>query len=59
MITTGVNGLIRPEMRQPQTKDDTIVWQPVIEFFKTDFNNPNPIPVPALNINVSLPFETW
>ena len=53
MITTGTNGVIRPEIRQPQRKDESIIWQPQINFFKTDFGSDTPVSVPALNAQVN------
>ena len=52
MTTSGTTGVIRPEIRQPQRKDEAIIWQPQIEFFKTDFGSETPVRVPSLNAQV-------
>ena len=59
MITTGTNGVIRPEIRQPQRKDESIIWQPQINFFKTDFGSDTPVSVPALNAQVNTNFNRY
>jgi len=49
MRTEGVIGVINPQIRQPNTFDSELIWQPRIEFFKTEFGHPTPIRVPAMN----------
>ena len=49
----GSAGVIRPEVREPQDASQSLMWMPVIEFFKTEFGNPNPVRVPALNQKVN------